>query len=160
MLQSMQASQQSVIGLLGMTGTALRSFGWRPKQVPFKDWKIVRGDQVSKSLQIWCNFTSCIGWSDLGPLPEESRQSAQGLPEEQLSARLRYQHEIQASRWRRRSHQEEDSIARASNSCLERRPDWSWSERADQDSNRLPWGRYQSASVKEVRRHHSQARQE
>ena len=61
MLQSMQASQQSVIGLLGMTGTALRSFGWRPKQVPFKDWKIVRGDQVSKSLQIWCNFTSCIG---------------------------------------------------------------------------------------------------
>ena len=45
----MQVKQQSVIGLLGMTGTALRFFGWRPKQVPIKDWKIVRGDQVRSS---------------------------------------------------------------------------------------------------------------
>ena len=33
-------------GFLGMTGTGMRSFGWRPKQVPLKKWNIVKGDQV------------------------------------------------------------------------------------------------------------------
>ena len=50
MLQIMQ-TKMPVVGFLGMTGTTLRSFGWRPRQVPFHDWKIVKGDQVSGTMQ-------------------------------------------------------------------------------------------------------------
>ena len=35
---------------------AKRSFAWRPKQQPFRNWTIVRGDQVSDQLvllKIW-----------------------------------------------------------------------------------------------------------
>ena len=64
MMLRLGVATAQTVEFLGMaTSPALRSFAWRPRQEKIKNWKIVKGDQVSYSVIVMLKFFSATQYS-------------------------------------------------------------------------------------------------